>query len=73
VPGRAPRREAEACIRFISLGSTSYHSPAGQVTARFTGRLNGRELAPGRYVLALTPHSGNKAGSTISLSFRIRR
>lgn len=61
------------CIRFVSLGSISYHSRAGRVKVRFTGRLNGRRLAPGSYRLALKPWSGSEAGSTTYLSFRIRR
>lgn len=72
---RCGRRSGKgrSCIRFVSLGSVSYHSRAGRVKVRFTGRLNGRKLAPGRYRLALRPQSGSDAGSTTYLSFRIRR
>jgi hypothetical protein len=38
---------------------------------RFTGRVRGRKLAPGRYQLTLTPNAGGKAGRTVTLSFRI--
>jgi hypothetical protein len=65
--------KGRSCILFISLGSMTHRSPAGRVKVRFTGRLNGRKLAPGRYRLALKPRSSGKAGSTTYLSFRIRR
>ncbi len=65
--------KGRSCIRFVSLGSMSHRSRAGRIRVRFTGRLNGRKLAPGRYRLALKPRSPSKAGSTTYLSFRIRR
>jgi hypothetical protein len=40
---------------------------------RFSGRLRGRSLRPGRYLLSATPRGVGKPGRTRSTGFRIAR
>jgi hypothetical protein len=44
---------------------------AGANSFRFSGRLAGRRLTPGRYRLLVTPSAGGKAGQGAAASFRI--
>jgi hypothetical protein len=45
---------------------------AGLNGFRFTGRLRGRPLKPGRYLLTATPTGVGKAGKTRRAKFRIK-
>lgn len=48
-------RRGKKCKRHVTLpGSFSHGAVAGRNKLRFTGHLNGRPLAPGRYKLAIT-------------------
>ena len=68
-PTRANRR-ARSCARYVAVaGSFSHSGRAGTNRLRFSGRLAGRKLAPGRYRLVATP-AGGKARRT---SFRIKK
>jgi hypothetical protein len=67
---RARRR----CARFVRVpGSFTRASTAGANRFRFTGRLRGRKLRPGRYRLVATPRIGNAAGPVRRTAFRIIR
>jgi low density lipoprotein receptor-related protein 5/6 len=44
----------------------------GANSFRFTGRLRGRELKPGRYFLVATPKAGDTAGRARRASFRVK-
>jgi hypothetical protein len=72
LPGRA-RKRRRRCMRLASVGSFIHEDRAGSVSVHFTGRIHGRKLTPGRYRLALTPHSAGQTGPTVSLRFRIIR
>ena len=48
--------------------NVSFKSPIG---LRFTGRMRGHQLNPGRYLLTLTPRANGHQGRTIDLAFRI--
>ena len=52
-------------------GSFTRAGLAGTNTFRFTGRLNGKRLRPGRYRLVATPTANGKTGRAASASFRI--
>jgi hypothetical protein len=68
---RANRR-ARRCTRLVALpGSFRRASGAGANSFRFTGRLAGHKLKPGKYQLVATPRAGAKTGRTASASFRI--
>jgi len=63
-PPTPARRKKPPCARQAiagSLGSKSFGSGAGSI--EFTGRVGGRNLAPGRYVVQLTVAGG---GSTVT-------
>ena len=67
-PARAGQRR---CTRTVPLGSFPHNDTAGPDQLHFSGRIAGRTLARGSYVLALTPHANGRTGATIRLSFRI--
>jgi hypothetical protein len=66
-----PSSRQRRCTRLQSLGSFAHRDRAGSVKVHFTGRVRGRKLPPGRYLLALTPRANGKTGRTAQLSFRI--
>ncbi len=62
------------CIRDLAVkGSFTRAGRAGTNTFRFTGRLNGKRLAPGRYRLLATPTANGEVGKAASANFRITR
>jgi hypothetical protein len=66
-------RTAKRCTRYVKLkGSFSRVSKAGLNSFRFTGRLRGRKLRPGRYrlVMVATDAAKNKSKPTRA-KFRI--
>jgi streptogramin lyase len=69
-PGR-PRKHERHCTRYLSVGSFTHQDAAGKVTVHFTGRVGGRKLKPGSYVLALTPKASGETGRTVELPFRV--
>ena len=72
-PTKANRR-AHRCTRLVTLsGSFTRAGNAGTNSFRFTGRLAGRRLKPGKYQLVATPSTGGKTGRPASASFRIIR
>jgi hypothetical protein len=63
----------QACTRYVLLrGSFTRSARAGTSSFRYTGRLSGRALAPGRYRLVArsTDPAGNRS-ATRRVSFRI--
>lgn len=72
-PSRAPRR-ARRCTRFVAVrGSFTRSATAGPNRFRFTGRIRGRKLPPGRYQLRATPNTNGRNGATSSAGFRVVR
>jgi hypothetical protein len=70
-PTRA-NRKARACTRLVAIGgSFTVAGNAGANSFRFTGRLAGRKLKPGKYQLVATPIGGGKTGTAASVSFAI--
>jgi hypothetical protein len=52
------------CTRAIALpGSVSDSNTAGSNTFTFTGRIGGRTLGPGSYLLSVTPTAGGQSGT----------
>ena len=73
-PGRSNRR-ARRCTRYVTLGGSFTHrGKAGNNRFKFSGRLRGRKLRPGRYRLraVATDPAGNKSRAKRS-RFRIVR
>ena len=63
------------CTRWVSVrGAFTHDGAAGVNRVRFTGRLGGRSLAPGRYrVAARARDAAGNAGRVVSALFRIVR
>ncbi len=67
-------RNAKRCVRTLAVrGSFSRAGSAGANAFRFSGRLSGRKLRPGRYRLVATPSLAGKRGTATRASFRIVR
>jgi hypothetical protein len=67
----APHRHQTRCSRTVTVAAVTHRDVAGANKVRFTARVRGLKLAPGRYRLALTPKVGALAGATVTLAFRI--
>jgi hypothetical protein len=62
------------CTAYIKLGSFAHTDSAGSNRFRFSGRLAGGKLAPGKYRLTATPrNAAGEAGATLTVSFTIVR
>jgi hypothetical protein len=60
------------CARLVRQRPRFTHSDqAGTVTLRFTGRLGGKALRPGRYVLRATGANSKGAGNEVRAAFKI--
>jgi hypothetical protein len=58
--------------RFVTLrGSFTLAGLTGTNMFHFTGRLNGKRLAPGKYRLVATPKANGKIGSKATAGFTI--
>jgi hypothetical protein len=67
-------KTARTCTRLVTLrGGFTVSGRAGANSFRFTGRLNGTRLTPGRFLLNAMPISGTLKGRTMSAAFRIIR
>jgi streptogramin lyase len=70
-PTKANRR-ARRCTRLVAIrGFFTRPGSTGANKFRFTGRMAGRRLKPGKYQLVATPSAGGKAGRAASAAFRI--
>jgi hypothetical protein len=72
VAGR-PSRHQRSCIRLVAIGSFARDDAAGDISARFSGRVHGRKLSPGSYALTLTPEASGHSGGAVKLAFQIVR
>jgi hypothetical protein len=63
------------CTAYIKLGPSFAHEDgAGSNRFRFSGRLAGHKLAPGKYRLSATPrNAAGETGATLTVSFTIVR
>jgi hypothetical protein len=69
VRGRARRSTGRA---LVAVGSFSQHDRGGTTTLHFSGRLRGRALLPGSYVLSASASLDGQRGSPVSTDFTIR-
>lgn len=68
---RANRRHRR-CTRWTTVGRFRHADAAGANTLRFTGRINGHKLSPGRYRLSITARVGGGTPSAAKTAgFRI--
>jgi subtilisin family serine protease len=66
-----PRAGGRRCTRYVKVGSFAHQDRAGRNSFRFSGRIDGRKLASGRYRLQAVPASGGRAGVGRVVVFRI--
>jgi hypothetical protein len=72
-PNRRNRRR-RACTRVAPSGSFTHEGRAGLNQFRFSGRVNGRRLTPGRYrMTVIARDSAGNASTPRSTRFRIVR
>ncbi|MGI8430245.1 MAG: RCC1 domain-containing protein [Solirubrobacteraceae bacterium] len=68
----ASNRRGRRCTRLVPVrGSFTRAGSGGANRFRFTGRLGGRALKLGSYVLAATPTAAAKTGRPVTVSFQI--
>jgi hypothetical protein len=71
VPARHNRKDPR-CTRIVALrGSLIVKGKAGKNAFRFTGRIGGKELARGGYVLVARPSADGTAGTSVRIAFRV--
>jgi CSLREA domain-containing protein len=74
VPQTNTNRAAKRCTRLRALsGSLSRSSRAGANSFRFTGRIGGKTLKPGAYILVATPTANGRTGAAVNARFRVTR
>jgi thermitase len=61
------------CTRYVAVGSFVNHDRAGRNGFRFSGRISGRELAPGQYRLQAVPAFAGRTGVARAVVFGIVR
>ena len=61
-PPRHGHAHGRACKRLQKVGTFTHADVAGHNRFKFSGRVSGRRLRPGRYQLAATPRAGGLAG-----------
>jgi hypothetical protein len=64
-------RHGKRCTLFAPVGTFSHADLAGPNSLHFSGRLNGRKLAKGRYRLSSVARNGAGAGSVAIAEFKI--
>jgi hypothetical protein len=68
-----PRRHARSCTRYRKLGSFTHRDGAGANRFWFTGRVHGRKLRRGRYVLeARASYPGGTRSGALKAAFAVK-
>lgn len=67
----APKKGQKKCALLVLVGSFTRVSTAGLNKIKFTGRIGGKKLHPGKYVLKPTPTASVVAGNTPTVKFKI--
>lgn len=70
-PPRHHHGSVARCTRYVSLGTFTHADAGGRVRLHFTGRVNGRPLAPGRYRLTVRARVGGLSSATLTLTFTV--
>jgi CSLREA domain-containing protein len=72
-PPRHPPKHARRCTRLVPVGSFAHADSAGANRLHFSGRVGGKALAPGRYILSAVAQFGRLASPPLTASFRVKR
>jgi hypothetical protein len=70
-PPRHHRGLLARCTRYVSVGTFTHADAGGVVRLHFTGRVNGRPLAPGRYRLTVRARLGGLTSATLTFTFTV--
>src|SRR3954452_9366327 len=71
-PKRHSKKKAKSCTRFATVGSfTHADAAAGNVSVKFTGRVNGHKLAPGHYRMLAAGSNSKGNGKAVKAPFKI--
>jgi hypothetical protein len=70
-PHAAHKAKGMHCTRYVRLGNFIHTDHSGPNRFRFTGRVAGRALRPGRYLLQASPVSGGRTAKPSARTFRI--
>jgi hypothetical protein len=73
VAPKPANRKARRCVRSRRVGAFTEAGTGGVNVLRFSGRLNGRRLRPGSYLLVVVATDSTGASKPRPLSFRILR
>lgn len=68
-PPRHHHGSVARCTRYVNVGTFTHADASGRVRLHFTGRANGRPLAPGRYRLTARAKAGGLASATLTFAF----
>jgi streptogramin lyase len=70
----AKNRRRAACDRYVAVGTLRANGLQGANTVRFSGRLNGRKLAPGSYrASAIATDAAKNVSAASRVTFTIRK
>jgi hypothetical protein len=64
-------RHGKRCTLYAPVGTFSHADLSGANSLHFSGRLNGRKLAKGRYRLSAVAHNSAGAGPVATREFKI--
>jgi hypothetical protein len=64
-------RHGKRCTLYAPVGTFSHADLSGANSLHFSGRLNGRKLAKGRYRLSAVTHNSAGAGPVATREFKI--
>ncbi len=68
---RHARGRVRRCTRYVAVGKFTHNDAAGANSFRFTGRVNARPLARGRYRLSAAPRAGSLTGKPVIVGFSV--
>jgi hypothetical protein len=70
---RKPKRglHGRRCAMYVKIGQFTHTDKVGLNRFHFTGRLNGKKLAPGRYRFRAVPSQGSRLGIAAAAGFTI--
>jgi uncharacterized repeat protein (TIGR01451 family) len=72
-PKKKPKKKPKRCTRYVSRGTFTHQDSAGAVRFRFTGRLRGKTLAPGRYRLRAVARNVTGASKAVQADFKVKK
>ena len=65
-------RSRKHCTRLVKIGQFNHADGAGTNRFHFTGRVGGRKLAPGRYLLVAIARNSAGAGPAVTVRFAVK-